>query len=92
MSTPLPLTKAELDQFKPSTFWASIEARELTAAFQGRTIVWGDRPRMIVSFSSYDGGVGVYFGGPGRGCDHGDSWVYLTDLKADAEGNLRYKL
>lgn len=40
--------------------------------------------------SLMDGSTKLHFGGPGRGCDYGDTWVYTREVHRLSDGTLIY--
>lgn len=62
------------------SFGSSAALEALSKALAGQRVFHLGRFRTVVSVGSFVGGAGIYFGGPARGEDHGDTWIYLSEV------------
>jgi hypothetical protein len=63
---------------------------EQTEALVGKPVVREDGRILGKIRSLLDGGTKVHFGGPGRGCDYGDTWVFTREVHKLQDGTLVY--
>lgn len=61
-----------------------------TEALVGQMVVREDGRILGRIRTLLDGGTKVHFGGPGRGCDYGDTWVFTREVRKLQDGTLVY--
>jgi len=56
----------------------------------GQVVLTENRVPLGKISSLMDGSTKLHFGGPGRGCDYGDTWVYTREVHRLSDDTLIY--
>jgi len=73
-----------------TSFGSSLAREALSNFLKGKRVFFLGYSREISSLLSFMGGAGIHFGGPARGEDYGDTWVYLEEVE-EQDGRLVFQ-